>query len=697
MTQLLLLLAPRSSDINTSFPLPASQVDPLVWDTQNPAVAKHHSPVVIQLKNPTKYITQAQYPLPSKSLRGLKPLISDLLKKGLLCPTSSPFNTPILAVKKSNGTYRLVQDLRLINSAVVPLHPVVPNPFTLLSNIPPGTSHFSVLDLKDAFFSIPLSPESQDIFAFTWTDPDTNFSTQLTWTVLPQGFRDSPHLFGQALASDLLSLPLPKSKLILYVDDILLCSPSLETSRTDTAALLNFLSKRGYRVSPSKAQLSTTQVTYLGLTITPTQKAITLDRKKLIQSLAVPSTKEEVLSFLGVAGFLRSWIPSFSLLARPLYEAALGSLHEPLPYPITKPFRRLQQALTQAPALHLPDLTRPFSLYVAEKEGYALGVLGHQLGPSFAPVAYLSKKMDLTTKGWAPCIRALAAAELLIRESKKLTFGASTTVFSHHNLSNLLTYKGLQTLPPSRVLSLQVALMEDTSLTFQGCAPINISNLLPQPNANHSPSHSCVEVLEDLLPHPSHIQEGSLSQATHTWYTDGSSFLCDGARRAGYAIVSDTEIIEARALPAHTTNQQAELIALTRAFQLAAGQSVNVYTDSKYAFHILLSHAAIWKERGLLTAKGGSITNSEHIMDLLKASHLPKAIGIIHCRSHQSDSSIVSKGNNRADRAAKTAALRSTGLPQSPQGVLTAQPPDSQTSPNTQQILSYLHQLFHPK
>ncbi|XP_049977221.1 uncharacterized protein [Alexandromys fortis] len=55
----------------------------------------------------------------------------------------------------------------------------------------------------------------------------------------------------------------------------------------------------------------------------------------------------------------------------------------------------------------------------AEKEGYALGVLGHQLGPSFAPVAYLSKKMDLTTQGWAPCIRALAAAKLLIRESKK--------------------------------------------------------------------------------------------------------------------------------------------------------------------------------------------------------------------------------------------------------------------------------------
>ena len=120
--------------------------------------------------------------------------------------------------------------------------------------------------------------------------------------------------------------------------------------------------------------------------------------------------------FLGIAVFLCSWILSFSLLACPLYEAALGSLHEPLLHPINKLFQRLQQALIQAPALHLPDLTCPFSLYVTEKEGYALGVLGHQLGPSFAPVAYLSKKLDLTTQGWAPCICTLVTTELLVSQ-----------------------------------------------------------------------------------------------------------------------------------------------------------------------------------------------------------------------------------------------------------------------------------------
>ena len=96
-----------------------------------------------------------------------------------------------------------------------------------------------------------------------------------------------------------------------------------------------------------------------------------------------------------------------------------------------------------------------------------------------------------------------------------------------------------------------------------------------------------------------------MPQAIYTWYTDGSTFLDEGTRRADYGIVSDTEVVEAQALPAHTTNQQAELIALTRAFQLAQGKSLNIYTDSKYAFHIFLSQAAIWKEHRLLTTKEG--------------------------------------------------------------------------------------------
>ena len=60
----------------------------------------------------------------------------------------------------------MVQDLQIINAAVVPLHPTVPNPYVILGEIPPSARWFIVLDLKDAFFCIPLAKESANLFAF---------------------------------------------------------------------------------------------------------------------------------------------------------------------------------------------------------------------------------------------------------------------------------------------------------------------------------------------------------------------------------------------------------------------------------------------------------------------------------------------------------------------------------------------------
>jgi hypothetical protein len=145
-----------------------------------------------------------------------------------------------------------------------------------------------------------------------------------------------------------------------------------------------------------------------------------------------------------------------------------------------RPFQvSLTSPVTTPELQNLPDLTRPFFLYVSERQGFALAVLGHNIGPSFAPVAYLSKQLDPTTRGWAPCLRALVAASLLIQESKKLTFGSPLTVCSPHSLLELLTYKGLYSIPLSCILSLQVALVEDPTLTFVSCPPLNPATLLP--------------------------------------------------------------------------------------------------------------------------------------------------------------------------------------------------------------------------
>ena len=97
------------------------------------------------------------------------------------------------------------------------------------------------------------------------------------------------------------------------------------------------------------------------------------------------------------------------------------------------------------------------------------------------------------------------------------------------------------------------------------------------------------------------MSEEPLTNPDKIWYTDGSSFVLGGKRRAGYAVVSNFEAIEAKPLPPGTSAQLAELIALTRALELRKGKRVAIYTDSKYAFLMLHAHVAIWKERGRLT------------------------------------------------------------------------------------------------
>lgn len=101
------------------------------------------------------------------------------MKPGLIKPYRSPYNTPILLVKKPNSAeYRFVQDSRVINEIVQDFHPEVPNLYTLLTTILGEDSWFLVLDLKDAFLGIPVAEESQQLFAFEWQDPETQVVQQ---------------------------------------------------------------------------------------------------------------------------------------------------------------------------------------------------------------------------------------------------------------------------------------------------------------------------------------------------------------------------------------------------------------------------------------------------------------------------------------------------------------------------------------
>ena len=156
---------------------------------------------------------------------------------------------------------------------------------------------------------MPLEEESQFLLAFE--DP-VQPASQLTWTVLPQGFRDSPHLFRQSLSRDLQNFNSSEAVVLQYVDDMWLCAETEEACLRASEDFLNFLADCGYKTSREKAQLC--------LIISEGTRAIGPERIKPILNHPLLMTLRQLRGFLGITGYCRIWIPGYGELARPLYK-----------------------------------------------------------------------------------------------------------------------------------------------------------------------------------------------------------------------------------------------------------------------------------------------------------------------------------------------------------------------------------------
>ncbi|RMC21834.1 hypothetical protein DUI87_02705 [Hirundo rustica rustica] len=261
-------------------------------------------------------------------------------------------------VKKPDGSYRLVQDLRAVNKVTEDLYPEVANPYTLLTRLTPELTWFTVLHLKDAFFCLPLHEASQKIFAFEWESPKTGRKTQLAWCVLLQGYKNSPTIFGEQLAKDLESWEPPpgEGQLLQYVDNLLIATQTQETCVDWTVSLLNFLGLQGYRVSQKKAQMVRQTVIYLGYEVSAGQRTLGQDHKEAICQTPKPQTVKELRTFLGMTGWCRLWIYNYGLLVKPLYALITeGSRDLQWTKDATRAFDQLKKALMSAPALGLPN------------------------------------------------------------------------------------------------------------------------------------------------------------------------------------------------------------------------------------------------------------------------------------------------------------------------------------------------------
>ena len=259
-------------------------------------------------------------------------------------------------------------------------------------------------------------------------------------------------LFGQALEKVLQDFTLPREvKSLQYVDDLLVAGETEERTQEATIKLLDFLGEKGLKVSRSKLQFVEQEVKYLGHWLSQGKKKVDPDRVTGILSLRLPQTKKEIQQILGLLGYCRPWFESYSEKVKFLYEKLTDNQLKWFTEDNQK-FEEIKKALIQEPVLSLPDLEKPFYLFVNTSNQTAYGVLNQDWAGIKKPVAYCSKLLDPVSRGWPACLQALVATALLIEEARRITFSAPLKVYTPHNVRGVLQQKAEKWLTNSRIL-----------------------------------------------------------------------------------------------------------------------------------------------------------------------------------------------------------------------------------------------------
>lgn len=406
-------------------------------------------PHVIRLEEGTVPPYRSNRRLSPAELELCKTYVADLLKKGHITPSASPFGAPMMMVAKPAGGFRVVCDWRALNKKTIKMRYPLPRIDETLDKLA-GSKVFSSCDLASGYFQIRISEEDAHKTAFT-----TPFG-QYEFKVLGQGLVNAPATF-QSLMNRIFE-PFLNKFVVIYLDDILIYSKTPEEHLDHLRQVLETLRKEKLYAKLAKCDFNKVEVPFLGHIVG--RHGIKVNPKKIqvVQEWPEPQDVTQMRQFLGLTNYFRKFIQGYSSIAAPLNDLTKKNTdfkklwtpdHSVL-------FQKLKDALTSAPVLVLPDFQKPFEL-VSDASIMGTGAVLLQEG---RPVAYTSKKFSPAEVNYTTTEQELLGVVNALKEWRCYTEGhKGLTVVTDHNP---LTY--LQTQP---VLTRRLARWEQELTDFQ--------------------------------------------------------------------------------------------------------------------------------------------------------------------------------------------------------------------------------------
>ena len=333
----------------------------------------------------------------------VKSYIEDLLNREQITQSTSPFSSPIVAVRKKDGELRLCVDFRALNNKTLPDRHPLPRIQTILDNLG-GKRWFSILDQKRAYHQGFIHPD--DRYKTAFITPWGLYE----WIRIPFGLMNAPAEFQRAMESCLSGIR--DEFAVPYLDDVLVYSESFEDHINHVQDVLKRLQKHGIKLKADKCQFFRKEVKYLGRIVNASGYHIDPTGVEPIKVFLnkPPSTVGELRRFLGMAGQFRRFIESYASIAKPLFKGlekgddkttctnAKGQLSSNTKIKLDgEQLRAVQQiveAITTQPVLCYPNFKEPFYIHVDASEK-GLGAILLQDDAEARPhvVAYASRTL----------------------------------------------------------------------------------------------------------------------------------------------------------------------------------------------------------------------------------------------------------------------------------------------------------------
>jgi hypothetical protein len=374
------------------------------------------------------------YRLSTEELDELKRTLDDLLAKGFISPSVSPYGAPILFVKKKDGSRRMVIDYRLLNKITVKNKYPLPRIDELLDQLT-GARYFTKLDLMSGYHQMRVNAADTHKTAFRTRYGHYEFK------VLPFGLTNAPPTFMR-LMNDVFR-PLLDKCVLVFLDDILIFSRSKEEHEQHVREVLALLRKHKLYAKRSKCTFFTQSVDFLGFVVT--SEGIKPDPRKIqaIQDWPTPKSTTDVRAFHGLASYYRKFIKGFSNIAAPL-TALTGSLSKFQWTPeADSSFHALKQALTLPPVLQpFNDAPGVLTRVTTDASGRAVGAELAQStdGKVWHPVAFESRKLTPAEQRYPTHEQELLAIVDAFKRWRHYLEGRQFEVVTdHHSLKYLST------------------------------------------------------------------------------------------------------------------------------------------------------------------------------------------------------------------------------------------------------------------